>query len=90
MLGRDGIVTGTETANQVRMSQQSAQTGFAIETANELARMGEMVREHFDRNTGTRVEIVAEVDAAHPSFPDGAEKLVTGHFTEIISGPAGA
>ena len=64
------------------MGEQAAEASFAIEAADELARMSEVVGEDFDGDRATARHVVAEKNGTHSAFPDATEKTISGDFTQ--------
>lgn len=73
VLRGNGVVASSQSSNEIGVRQQSAQSGFTIEPADELAGVREMIREQLHRDSRSKREIVTEEYGTHPALPNRAE-----------------
>jgi hypothetical protein len=83
MLCCNRIETGSQSADKVGVRKKPTQAGLAVEAIDELAGMCKVVCKKFDRNRMPSCDIVAEVNSAHPAFPNTAEKPITSDLTKV-------
>jgi hypothetical protein len=84
VLAGSRIEAGSQSLDEIAVTEQPAQSGFSIEASNEFSRVREVIREQLDDHTRARGDVVTEKDAAHPAFTDTAKKAIPGDFPKLI------
>ena len=73
----DAILTANVVQRaDVHLIQRRNRAGFALETLPRVGRVGEMLRQNFDRDGAIQASVARPIDLAHPACPERSGHLV--------------